>query len=127
MPPGIGGWGEVEPVGETSKLLLIPMFLAAPFAYQAAVNTVTLYGIQGDGFYCDGAGYDPDGYSFRSATCGSFQDFDKNIKFLHIRPGSFTGPFQVQVVGTFINGNAVPGLDGNGNNQDFALWVWNVQ
>jgi hypothetical protein len=33
----------------------------------------------------------------------------------------------VEIVPEVINGNAVPGLDGNGPNQDFALYVYNAQ
>ena len=41
-------------------------------------------------------------------------------------PNSFSGNFTVQIVAGSVTQNAVPGLDGNGPNQDWALYVYNA-
>lgn len=53
-------------------------------------------------------------------------DEHNTVKVIRIEEGSLTTPFVLSVTARAINANAVPGLDGNEANQDFALYVYNA-
>jgi hypothetical protein len=89
----------------------------------ARVNELDLYVLQGGAIYCDGQ-YTGQ-YSTRSSGCW-LPDMYNNVKRARIAPNSFSGTFTVQIVAGGVNQNAVPGLDGNGPNQDWALYVYNA-
>ena len=87
---------------------------------QLAVNVQ-----QGGAFYtsCDLGGTSQ--YSPRVATpCGALESPALNAKQVRIAPGSFTGPFTVQIVAKGINAKAVPTM--LTPNQDFAVFVYNA-
>lgn len=89
----------------------------------ARVNELDLYVLQGGAVYCDGQ-YTGQ-YSTRSSACW-LPDMYNNVKRARIAPNSFSGSFTVQIVAGSVTQNAVPGLDGNGANQDWALYVYNA-
>ena len=104
-----------DPTKEIRIAMAYTDYPAALNASRAAVNTIAMYVMQGGFFYCDGQPPDTQGFSWRSTGC-ALPDWDNNIKFLRIKPNSFTGTFQLQVVGG-LNAKAVPGVDGTSNNQ----------
>ena len=87
------------------------------------MNEIDMYVLQGSYVYCDGQTYQ--GYSQRSTGCW-LPDFYNTVKRFVIAPNSFTGTFTVQLVGSNITTHAVPGLDGTGPNQDWALFLYNA-
>lgn len=87
------------------------------------VNELDLYVLQGAAVYCDGQ-YTGQ-YSTRSSGC-YLPDMYNNVKRARIAPNSFSGTFTVQIVAGNVTQNAVPGLDSNGPNQDWALYVYNA-
>jgi hypothetical protein len=91
------------------------------------VNHISTAIFQGGKMWCDNGAIDSDGYTIPSTLSCGFPDLDNNVKYVNVRPGSFSGQFTVNVTSGGVNGKAVPGLDGSSNNQDFALFVYNAQ
>ncbi len=114
-------------VADPSKEIVVVLaYTDAPAqsgASVARVNELDLYVLQGGAVYCDGQ-YTGQ-YSTRSSACW-LPDMYNNVKRARIAPNSFSGSFTVQIVAGSVTQNAVPGLDGNGANQDWALYVYNA-
>lgn len=114
-------------VADPSKEIVVVLaFTDAPAqagASIALVNVLDLYVFQSDAVYCDGQ-YGGQ-YTTRSSGCW-LPDMANNVKRIRIAPNSFSGSFTVQISAQSVGQNAVPGLDGNGPNQDWALYVYNA-
>jgi len=94
-------------------------------AYESYVNSLFMFLYNSTHFYYSNFS-DLQGYTVRDQ--GDIPGQDNNVLFIRIKPSDFVGnSFTIEVVNEGINGNAVPGLDGNGPNQDFALYVYNAQ
>jgi hypothetical protein len=115
-------------VADPSKEIVVALSYTDPPAQAGAsvaiVNNLSLYVLQGNGIYCDGNYYSGP-YTIRSGGCW-IPDLYNNVKLTRIAPNSFSGTFTVQIVAGAVAQNAVPGLDGNGPNQDWALYVYNA-
>lgn len=123
-----GGYKNITfSVADPSKEIVIVLAFtdapAQPGASVALVNRLGLYVLQADAVYCDGQYVGQ--YTTRSSGCW-LPDMANNVKRTRIAPNSFSGSFTVQIVAQSIGQNAVPGLDGNGPNQDWTLYVYNA-
>jgi len=49
-----------------------------------------------------------------------------NVKVIRIPAGALTDPFTLKVSAVGVNAKAVPGISGETENQDFALYVYNA-
>lgn len=97
---------------------------AAVNAMELRVNNLDVY-VLNQSYIFQGNNFDPSGYTYR-ATGSSFPDLDNTVELIRIRPSDLVSEtFTIEVV-PGVNANAVPGLDGNGPNQDFALYVYNA-
>lgn len=114
-------------VADPSKAIgAVLVYSDAPAAINSTfvrVNEIDMYVMQGGYVYCDGQ-YGLQ-YATRSTGCW-LPDMSNNVKRARIAPNSFTGQFTIQVVGSNVSQNAVPGMDGNAPNQDWALYVYNA-
>lgn len=55
------------------------------------------------------------------------RDEHNNVEVIRVPAGSLAGSFGVRVRASAVQKNSVPGLDGDGPNQDFALYVYNAE
>ena len=62
----------------------------------------------------------------KQPSSGYFPDMYNNVTRARTAPNSFSRTFTAQIVAGSVTQNAVPGLDGNGANQDWALYVYNA-
>ena len=98
---------------------------AAPSAAQAhPANDPDLWALDASYVYQSNL-FDSDGLRYR-ATGAYWPHADNTVELVRIRPSDMVSEtFAIEVV-SGVNANAVPGLDGNGPNQDFALYVYNA-
>jgi hypothetical protein len=54
------------------------------------------------------------------------KDVHNTVEVIRVPAGVLSGTFTLRVTAAAVIGNAVPGLDGGAPNQDFALYVHNV-
>ncbi|MCL4807304.1 MAG: S8 family serine peptidase [Thermoanaerobaculia bacterium] len=125
---GAGGYKNYTfTVADPSKAIsAVLVYHDAPAAVNASVvrvNEIDMYVMQGNGVYCDGQYVGQ--YATRSSGCW-LPDMSNNVKRARIAPNSFTGQFTIQVVGSNVSANAVPGRDSGNPNQDWALYVYNA-
>jgi hypothetical protein len=121
----------VYTVADTSKPIRIAVaFTDVPGAVGSgtfpAVNALAMGVSQGSLLWCDTGAIGSDGYTIASTNC-FFPDIHNNVHYVNIKPGSFSGQFTLNVTATYVNGKAVPGLDGTSHNQDFAVFVYNAR
>ena len=53
-------------------------------------------------------------------------DEHNNVKVVRVPAGEITSPFTLRVQAIGVNAEAVPGISGETENQDFALYVYNA-
>ena len=135
---GEGSWSVPLRRADSTKDVIVALAFTDRFAAVNAmglsVNNLDLYVLngsyvyQGNVFYGCAAPPQPDpycGYTPRS-TGAYLPDWDNTVELVRIRPSDLVSEtFTVEVV-PGVNANAVPGLDSNGPNQDFALYVYNA-
>ncbi|MBZ5590379.1 MAG: S8 family serine peptidase [Acidobacteriia bacterium] len=127
--PGKSAWSVNLTRSNPTLDVIVVMAFTDRFALTNAsryyVNNLDLFVFNGP-HYFQGNVLDSQGYTLRDQ--GDLPDMDNNVEMIRIRPADLTSStFTVQVYPDVINGNAVPGLDGNGPNQDFAVYVYNAQ
>ncbi len=128
---GAGSWSIGLQVANSSKDVIVVMaFTDAPASVGASplkVNDLDLV-IRNGSYNYSGNYFDSSGYSVRIPLGLLFRDPNNNVEMVRIRPGEIAGgSFTLEVQPTAVSAKAVPGLDGPSANQDFALYVYNVQ
>jgi hypothetical protein len=128
---GGGSWSAALQVADASKdVIVVLAFSDAPAAVGASplkVNDLDLV-IRNGGYNYSGNHFDSSGYSVRIPLGLLFRDPANNVEMVRIRPGEIAGgSFTLEIQPTAISAKAVPGLDGSTANQDFAVYVYNVQ
>ena len=125
---GEGSWTVNLTVDNPSYPVIVALAFtdrfAAAGAYLLKVNNLDVYVIDGSYSY-QGNDFKADGYTYR-ATSHWLPDEDNTVELIRVPAGEIVnGDFTVEVVPA-VSAKAVPGLDGTGANQDFALYVYNA-
>jgi hypothetical protein len=125
---GEGSWTVNLTVDNPSYPVIVALAFtdrfAAAGAYLLKVNNLDVYVIDGSYSY-QGNDFKADGYTYR-ATSHWLPDQDNTVELIRVPAGEIVnGDFTVEVVPA-VSAKAVPGLDGTGANQDFALYVYNA-
>ncbi len=137
--PTVQSWQVALKVDDASENVVIVMVYTDRFA-QPGVQSLTVNDLNlrvnqlgansgGSRTYW-GNYFDTDGYSKNTTGPMSSTPYDhvNTVEMIRIEAGELQSwPFRVTVTGAQISMNAVPGLDNNDPNQDFALYVYNAK